>query len=307
MGTQLRKGTRIARRGPGTLHFNVGFARSTTVRGLDELEIGTLIHALRSASTHEPRMPALLRPDLAAQLLTQGILESEKPQLRLAIHGTDLLSIALIGILGETFTLCVDPRTPQKVDIPLHLALGSDSLGVKLTRALGKALAGTNITIRSLHSPDLLICTHTRTPDPALFRSLLVQDQPYLPITTDDNGYELGPLTIPGRTACAHCLTLQRAHADPFYPSEIYAPQDHSTPTPPLAALYSAAVHAAQMIHAFACHTHTLLWCQQILRIDALGRTRSTKVAPHPQCGCGAAGIPFPLSTTEGQDPRRFS
>lgn len=290
MGTQLRKGTTATRRGPGALHLNAGLSRATTLHGL---EAGALIRALRASSPRGTGAPALLRPDIAARLLADDMLETERPRLGIAIQGADLLSLALIGLLAEDFTLCVDPRTPRTVPAPLHLALGSAALGTKLPVALAKAVADTGITVASLSSPDLVICAGGRQGDAAPLASLVVQDQPHLPIRACADGYELGPLTVPGRTACAHCVALRRAESDPFHPAEVYAPRDGSPPEPPLTALYAAAVHAAGMIRAFALGEHALASCGRIIRIDARGRPHPLEVAPHPQCGCGAAGLPF--------------
>ncbi|MDY2669587.1 hypothetical protein [Schaalia hyovaginalis] len=294
MGTQLRKGTTATRRGPGALHLNAGLSRATTLHGLDGLEAGALIRALRSSSPRGTGAPALLRPDIAARLLADDMLETERPQLGIAIQGADLLSLALIGVLSETFSLHVDPRSPRTVPAPLHLALGSAALGMKLPIALAKAVAGTGITVSSLSSPDLVICAGGGHGDPAPLASLLVQDQPHLPIRACADGYELGPLTVPGRTACAHCVALRRAESDPFHPAEVYATRDGGPPEPPLVSLYAAAVHAAGMIRAFALGERALASCGRIVRIDALGRPHPLEVAPHPQCGCGAAGPPFP-------------
>lgn len=294
MGTQLRKGTTATRRGPGALHLNAGLSRATTLHGLDGLEAGALIRALRSSSPRGTGAPALLRPDIAARLLADDMLETERPRLGIAIQGADLLSLALIGVLSETFSLHVDPRSPRTVPAPLHLALGSAALGMKLPVALAKAVAGTGITVSSLSSPDLVICAGGGHGDPAPLASLLVQDQPHLPIRACADGYELGPLTVPGRTACAHCVALRRAESDPFHPAEVYATRDGGPPEPPLVSLYAAAVHAAGMIRAFALGERALASCGRIVRIDALGRPHPLEVAPHPQCGCGAAGPPFP-------------
>lgn len=300
MGTQLRKGTAVTRRGPGALHLNAGFSRSATLHGLDELEVGALIRALRASSPRKTGAPALLRPDIAARLLDEDMLESERPRLAIAIQDADLLSLALIGVLSETFSLHVDPRTPRTVPAPLHLALGSAALGMKLPAALANALAGTGIAVASLSSPDLVICAGGRHGDPAVLTSLLVQDQPHLPIAACADGYELGPLTVPGRTACAHCVALRRAESDPFHPAELYATREGIPPAPPLASLYAAAVHAAGMIRAFVFEEQALASCGRIVRIDALGRPHSIEVAPHPQCGCGAAGLPFSADDAAG-------
>ncbi|MCF2710778.1 hypothetical protein [Schaalia hyovaginalis] len=300
MGTQLRKGTTATRRGPGALHLNAGFSRATTLHGLDGLEAGALIRALRSSSPRGTGAPALLRPDIAARLLADDMLETERPRLGIAIQGADLLSLALIGVLSETFSLHVDPRSPRTVPAPLHLALGSAALGMKLPVALAKAVAGTGITVSSLSSPDLVICAGGGHGDPAPLASLLVQDQPHLPIRACADGYELGPLTVPGRTACAHCVALRRAESDPFHPAEVYATRDGGPPEPPLVSLYAAAVHAAGMIRAFALGERALASCGRIVRIDALGRPHPLEVAPHPQCGCGAAGLPFTADDAAG-------
>lgn len=90
------------------------------------------------------------------------------------------------------------------------------------------------------------------------------------------------------------------AESDPFHPAELYATREGIPPAPPLASLYAAAVHAAGMIRAFVFEEQALASCGRIVRIDALGRPHSIEVAPHPQCGCGAAGLPFSADDAAG-------
>ena len=95
-------------------------------------------------------------------------------------------------------------------------------------------------------------------------------------------------------------MALRRAESDPFHPAEVYATRDGGPPEPPLASLYAAAVHAAGMIRAFVFEEQALASCGRSVRIDALGRPHPLEVAPHPQCGCGAAGLPFTADDAAG-------
>jgi bacteriocin biosynthesis cyclodehydratase domain-containing protein len=47
--------------------------------------------------------------------------------------------------------------------------------------------------------------------------SWLRRDIPHLLVTYDEQGATIGPLVVPGRTPCAHCVDLHRRDADPSW------------------------------------------------------------------------------------------
>lgn len=54
---------------------------------------------------------------------------------------------------------------------------------------------------------------------PQTTRTLVANDTPHLPIVITRDGAEIGPAIIPGETACASCLALDAASADPRWPA----------------------------------------------------------------------------------------
>ena len=141
--------------------------------------------------------------------------------------------------------------------------------------------------------PDLAILVGRHLME---LRASLMRDQvPHLAVSADEAIGVVGPLVIPGRTACLRCLDLTRAERDPAWPL-ILAQLEGREPNPcacdaPLAA--AVAAQAAAQVLAFI---------DRAVAADAVVNGTLELVLPgwqwrrrtwprHPGCSCGSHAV----------------
>jgi bacteriocin biosynthesis cyclodehydratase domain-containing protein len=138
--------------------------------------------------------------------------------------------------------------------------------------------------------PDLAILVGRH---PMERRASLMRDQvPHLAVTADEAIGVVGPLVIPGRTACLRCLDLSRAERDPAWPL-ILAQLEGREPDPcacdaPLAA--AVAAQAAAQVLAFIDRAVTAdAAVNGTLELVLPGWQWRRRTWPrHPGCSCGS-------------------
>ncbi|MCS0634392.1 TOMM precursor leader peptide-binding protein [Streptomyces sp. LP05-1] len=118
----------------------------------------------------------------------------------------------------------------------------------------------------------------------------------------------VGPLVLPGGTACARCLELERADRDPSWPRLVAQWRSglRELPPPCDVALASAvaglaAAHALAFLDGDLPASTGARWEASLPLLE----WRSERLAPHPECRCGAAGRAGgeePGAAPEGQD-----
>lgn len=113
---------------------------------------------------------------------------------------------------------------------------------------------------------------------------------PHLPIRVYGSTAHIGPLIIPGETACLRCDDLRRTDRDPAWPSEQAQRTAHEArlrvrPEDALL-VHAAAVQAVALIRAWVDGVSTS-WRDRALTVTlpSLALTSET-VARHPLCGC---------------------
>jgi hypothetical protein len=141
--------------------------------------------------------------------------------------------------------------------------------------------------------PDLAILVGRH---PMELQASLMRDQiPHLAVAADEAIGVVGPLVIPGRTACLRCLDLTRAERDPAWPL-ILAQLEGREPDPlacdaPLAA--AVAAQAAAQVLAFI---------DRAVAVDAVANGTLELVLPgwqwrrrtwprHRDCSCGSHAV----------------
>lgn len=121
--------------------------------------------------------------------------------------------------------------------------------------------------------------------EPRRAAALVAADVPHLPIVFGAAAVEVGPLVVPGRTACLACLAAHRRDADPAWP--LLAAQLLGRPAPPTDAVLAAeaAGVAERLLTEAERHPARTVHRSLTLRAGALHRTlRSHR--PHAECRC---------------------
>ena len=115
-----------------------------------------------------------------------------------------------------------------------------------------------------------------------------LHDRPHLPIVVFRGRASIGPLVIPGRTACSRCLYLQHRDADPGWPGVLTqwmaAHRSFSIGVDPLLAIHAATV-GVTMVRNWMDGCSESLGRRLHIRAPDFPVVEST-VEPHPECGC---------------------
>ena len=259
------------------------------------------------AGGHGP-LPAGTRARLAPELATTslahrdadggaGIL-SRRQAARVHVHGASRASLGIAGLLsaaGVGLVLSTGPAAPPPGPAGSRRARPANPGPAPIVgdhandHILLWALAPTTTKV-TRRRPDLVVLadTHRRELPAALVR----QAVPHLAVSASEAIGVVGPLVLPGRSACLRCLDLARAERDPAWPL-ILAQLASQAAADPLGcdtvlATTVAAQAAAQALafvdqnaEAAAAVTNGTL---ELVLPGWQWRRRSWH--PHPQCGC---------------------
>lgn len=158
--------------------------------------------------------------------------------------------------------------------------------------------------------PVILVADHLAEPRRAA--ALMSSDVTHLPIALAGDRVVVGPLVVPGRTACLSCLHAHRTDADERWP--VLAAQligRRRTPTDVGLVLEAAGI-AARMLRGTAGTAHTAGDAEDATSLSVtLSLVHARRVwrahHPHPGCPCrspagigraGGDGLPSPAPTT---------
>lgn len=311
---RLRPSTPVLARGPHELQ--VGFDQDPVLvltdvepeltRVLRMLDGGHSLHEIRSWSTRLAVSPGTLEWSL--HLLHQaGLLLDAADRDALNREGADrspvgarvrLVGAGRIGrsvaellyLSGVTSLYVVDTDPLDPVVYPASGAVASQ--GEALKHVLG-GVRDTRVQVVNHWSkpdgvaPDLTIVASERIEcDRALGEGLVRSDQPHLFIRVRPGGVLVGPLVLPGRTACLRCTDLTRRDADLAWPTVLQQLCRSWVPVTPVLASWAASVACAQALSLLGGATPET--CGATLEIAGPDhRTRWRSWPVHPGCGCG--------------------
>jgi len=139
--------------------------------------------------------------------------------------------------------------------------------------------------------------------DPVVVSEWLRRDVPHVLVRVGDRSVRVGPVVVPGVTACARCLHLHDGDRDSAWPAIAGQLAARPVVAPPLLVLREAAVRTVRRV----LETRTSLDGgdgagdddderrvggsppAEVVRIDLdTYEVSSSVVRPHPDCGCGA-------------------
>jgi bacteriocin biosynthesis cyclodehydratase domain-containing protein len=142
--------------------------------------------------------------------------------------------------------------------------------------------------------PDLVVLTDALLPEPALLSALQSARTAHLPVRLRDGAGVVGPLVLPGRTACLRCLELHRRGRDPAWPAvaaQLVGQPGRGDPACAVAASALGAAQALAALDGIAGGGGTPPVLDATLEVDPTAGVLLRRHWPaHPDCGCGAAG-----------------
>src|SRR3954454_808948 len=293
---QLLPGTPVLQRAPDEVQVGLEPGRAVLLRGpgprllVSRLDGHTSLRELRAcggaaaltADQVDGVVDALLRAGLLA-----GAVEARSRDRALRLAGLGRMGQHVAALLvAAGFDLYAADLHGHGV--PPGLGLTGEG------RAAGPATAGRITLVNHWSKPDReLVLTVLAVDAPEVDRlvtdHLLRTDQPHLLLRSTGSTVTVGPLVVPGRTACLRCADLERRDRDGAWPRLLPQLVRLRRPPTPLLAAWAGAVGAAQA-HAFlagevpesAGATLELSSSDHLMRWRAWPR--------HPACGCSWSG-----------------
>lgn len=196
---------------------------------------------------------------------------------------------------GVAWVSCLDSGATEPADVT-PAGLGAADVGTSRVEGVARAVRRVAPEVRTANDarrvPDLAVITGR--PDPVLVATLMHDRVPHLVVDADEAIGVVGPLVLPGRTACGRCVDLSKAARDPAWP-RILAQASGIGVTPSGARACDTALAAA---------TSALAAAQSLAFIDRAGQPAAANGTlevvlpewqwqrrgwpPHPACTCGA-------------------
>ncbi len=171
--------------------------------------------------------------------------------------------------------LAVDP---DRIDVAVSLVEHAADHDRARVFATALESAGTRITAEA----RLVIVLTPLALIPRTTATWMSEDRPHLPVIVDPSGITVGPIIIPGVTACAACLSAARRDHDPSWPTVLAQAVDRSIP------LVGAATYAlaATVVRELVASIDPTASETRAIRIDSTNRRSESTHRPHADCGC---------------------
>lgn len=269
-------------------------------RSPDVLQFGT--QAVVTLSPVEPWQLRLLHELAAgfpesALMVWAGILRIDPVRVR-----------GLLGTLSPALHR-VDPDVPVRVPrVVLHsprpahdarvlAAVRSVCIDASIdvfetAKAGGERTSDARALVPAASDADLAIVLAHHIIDPRTSAALLAAEISHLPVVMGATGVRVGPLAVPGQTACLHCAELHRIDRDPSWPIMATQLLELVAPAPaPLVAIEAAALTArfvtAQFVTAATMGVNDPIVAGSSVSVRAGGARREWQQhRPHQSCGC---------------------
>jgi hypothetical protein len=248
------------------------------------------------------RIRARLAPELATAALAYACPDGGASVLArrraafVRVHGagrTGACVATFLAASGVGRVACTDPELAEPADLA-PAGLIREDLGSPRQAGAARAVARAAPDVRTGDDgavPDLVVLTGHTLPD--LVDGLRRERVPHLALRTGEAIGVVGPLVLPGRSACLRCVDLRKASGDPAWPKVLAQ-----------ATFGRARPEACDTV--LAAMTATLASAQVLAYIDRPGtipaaangtlevvlpdwQWRRRTWPPHAACTCGAA------------------
>ncbi|HVK23104.1 MAG TPA: TOMM precursor leader peptide-binding protein [Actinokineospora sp.] len=314
---RLRPGVVLVRRGPGEIQFGLQPGRAIVVADLP-VGLADVAGSLAGGITTAELLAKVESHDRAAlsgllrHLADAGLLDDATDKHTGTPRGL-AAEAAPLGRAGAAVEVRGDGRIAVAVAVQLAAAgvghlrvettglvsaddvgtgLTSDDIGGPRADAAHRALLRANDSVHTARftrrRPDLVLLTDAVVPDPAALTALMDRRVRHLPVRIRGGVGLVGPLVVPGTTACLTCVDHHRVDRDPGWPG-IAAQLVGRAQIADLPTVHATAALAATQALEALSRTDPPTW-NRTLEIDpAAGTLRHRPWSPHPWCGCRAS------------------
>lgn len=257
--------------------------------GLARADVDAVLQALHRAGllVRAPAAPRRGSVLLAGQVGANAGRGSHRPAIRLVGLGPlgQQLAALLLGAGIHVYAAELGSRTLRPTtSLPLaDLAPGPRPLGAEL-RLVNHWSKPQNELVQLT-----VVAADTVEPDRVVPEALMRDDQPHLVLRSAGTAVTVGPLVLPGQTACVRCTDLTRRDLDPAWPVLLPQLTALRLPTPAVLLAWCAAVAAAQVLAVVQDRLPEVAGATVELDLsDHLTRWRAWP--RHVSCGCTWAG-----------------
>ncbi|HET7414537.1 MAG TPA: ThiF family adenylyltransferase [Arthrobacter sp.] len=145
---------------------------------------------------------------------------------------------------------------------------------------------------KSSFTLDLVISISTDITDDTLQAELMHREHAHLPVVLRDRDVLIGPLVVPGQTACIECVDRHRADQDPQWLNicrtmrSRAAAKDATGPEESALALSAAGPAVLQSLLLIDGVNQPSGWSTVVQLRAADGSISTRSYQPHPDCGC---------------------
>lgn len=297
----------VLRRGPDEVQVGVDPARALTFSGrgyaafLRHLDVSgspatARLVGRRAGLTDAQLDDALYALQHAGLLLGAGIHAPRLATIRLRLVGAGALARDLAGLLlasGVGHLLIDDPKTPER---RLYPTAEVATRGEALRDVLAPAYPGRVSVVEGGEgaAPSVaatVLVGDGPEPDRLVVDSLMRRDQAHLIVRTSGTAATVGPLVLPGTTACLRCHDLGRRDRDPLWPNVLAQLVSLRLAAPPVIAAWAAAYASSTMLAWLSGGATELAGnTAELSEEDFIVRHRVWPA--HPECGCRWSGQP---------------
>ena len=289
---RLRAGTPVLRRADDEVQLGLHPGHALLLRGRGALGLlphldGTATRAELDALGAADGLTAAQVAEVLHQLDRAGLLEPAPPLL----GGCRAVRVVGAGVLGQQV---VELLLTAGLDVYLADA-GSTAGAGHLRWPREPGAAGRLLPVNHWSKPDgvavalTVVAVDTVEVDRVLTAHLLRTDQPHLLLRSGGSVVTVGPLVLPGRSACLRCTDLARRDADPGWPVLLRQLTRLHQPAGPVLAAWAAGVAAAQVLaHLGGSVPESAGATLELDETDYLMRWRAWP--QHAGCGCAWPG-----------------
>ena len=322
VGTDPRWSVALTDLSPAAARALVGLAAGATVRGLTGAlraegvparEVDAVVthlrvaHLIVSASADDPLGPNRADARTLALLALDGdaapvLARRGRAVVRVSGLGRTGAGLAAVLATAGVGTLHLDDARPTRPEDVGFGGVANADVGRPRAAAVARAVLDARPEVRTValvgRPADLVVLVEHDVADPVVHAPLLDAGQAHLSVVIGEASIRVGPLVIPGRTACLRCVDLHRTDADPRWPTvaaQLAADRTRGSRSEEttLAVMAAASATSQVLTHIDGRPAATHDGAVEISL--PLGLPVLQHWAPHPACGCGAqlpSGIP---------------
>ncbi|TQS42307.1 TOMM precursor leader peptide-binding protein [Cryptosporangium phraense] len=251
--------------------------------------------AIVDAATLTPSADTAIAAHLASALLTHGPEAADRVTARRRAHvlvrckgrvGPLVAALLAAGGVGRVTVTGSGVVAPDDVTVG---GLGPDDVGRPYVLATIDAIrkAAPTVDTSANSTPDFVVLAAGPLPLPADQVRWTSSGVPHLPVLLRDGVAIVGPLVVPGRTACLSCVEAHRRDRDPAWP--VLAAQLATERKPELADASVVSIGAALAAAETTGHLEGVPTAALGVSLEAGPPgvpLRQRPWPPHPRCGC---------------------